>query len=128
MDDAAALVLLSGLAVALAALAVWLIFRSRTTPAERERRRRLLVNRRGRMADGNITDLAGNNLFYNYSIAGVEYHASQDITALRDLLPSDAPSLFAPVTIKYLPQNPAHSIVLCEEWSGMRTRTHRRLG
>ena len=67
-------------------------------------------------------DVRDNALYYRYSIAGVEYAASQDISGLRELLPPDPSVLIGPATLKYLPANPANSIVICEEWSGLRSR------
>jgi hypothetical protein len=51
----------------------------------------------------------------------VEYTACQDLADLQSLLPSDRWSAIGPASIKYDPRNPANSIVLCEEWSGLRT-------
>jgi len=103
-------------------LGLWLLFRSRTTPAERERKRRLAVNGKGRVCDASVIDVRDDALYYRYSIAGVEYTASQDISGLRELLPPDPSVLIGPATLKYLPRNPANSIVICEEWSGLRSR------
>lgn len=106
----------------LLALGLWLYFRSRATPAERERKRRLAVNGKGRVCDANVIDFRDDAFYYRYSIAGVEYTASQDITSLREWLPPDPFVLIGPATLKYLPGNPANSIVICEEWSGLRPR------
>ncbi len=116
------IVLLGVFAALLVALAGWIITRVRTTPAERERRRRLLVNRVGRLADGMLTDVSGDTLYYSYNIMGVEYAAAQEVADLGGSLPGDRHLLIGPVTLKYLPRNPANSILLCEEWSGLRVR------
>lgn len=116
------LILLGLLAVALAGLAVWIMLRVRVTPAEREHRRRLLVNRIGRMSDGMLTDAHEDTLYFSYSVRGVDYIASQDVGALRDHVPENRDALIGPVTLKYSPRNPANSILVCEEWSGLRTR------
>ncbi len=104
----------------LAAVGVWTWRRLRPSPAERERRRRLALDREGRMLDAEITDLQGDVVYYSYSVRGVTYAASQDLSALRALAPSPPEMLVSPVTIKYSPRNPANSIVLCEGWSGFR--------
>jgi hypothetical protein len=39
---------------------------------------------------------------------------------MRDQLPDDTERLGGMVTIKYSGQNPANSILICEEWSGLR--------
>ena len=113
------------IAVALVAIiAVFLLLRrsNRPTPEEIERRRRLAIQAGGKMGDGEIIDVNGNSLLYSYSVAGVNYTASQDATELRAMLPPDPMSLLGPISLKFDPRNPANSIVLCEQWSGLRTR------
>ena len=114
------LVLLAVAAVLLAVLAGWIVTRVRLTPAERERRRRLRVNSEGRMTDGTVTEIAGETIYYRYAVGGVEYASSQDVSGLEEYLPEDRVSVIGPVTLKYLPQNPANSILVCENWSGLR--------
>jgi hypothetical protein len=114
------LVLLSGLACGLVALAVVIVYRMRLSPAERERQRRLRLNAFGRLGDASITDLQGDVIYYTYSVSGVSYHASQDVATLRALLPADEALLFGRrAYIKYLARNPANSILICEQWSGL---------
>ncbi len=115
------LTLLALAAVALIVLAGWVISRVRLTPAEKERRRRLRVNREGRMTDGTVTEIAGGTIYYSYAVGGVEYASSQDVSALEEYLPGDPTAVIGPVTLKYLPRNPANSILVCEEWSGLRS-------
>ena len=108
-------------AVALIALGLWLFLR-RESPREREKRRRLFVNARGRLADGSITEASDTAIFYNYSVGGVEYATSQDVGDLRATFTVAPERLIGgPVTVKYATQNPANSIVVCEEWSGLRS-------
>jgi hypothetical protein len=59
-------------------------------------------------------------MHYSYTVRGVEYLATQDLSALVDVLPAPAATLIGPATVKYTPRNPANSIVICEEWSGLR--------
>jgi hypothetical protein len=92
---------------------------SRVTPEERERRRRAMLVARGKMGDAVLVEIRDDLIFFTYSVRGVEYTASQDISALRGQLPQDL-SAFLAVAVKYLSQNPANSIVLAEEWSGLR--------
>jgi hypothetical protein len=114
---------LAGLSGALAGVAAWLIPNSRKkiTPAERERRRRLAVNARGRTGSAIIVDYRDGIVCYTYSVGGLEYTAFQDLSALPELLPTDPATLIAtPATLKYLAANPANSMLVCEEWSGIR--------
>lgn len=103
------------------ALGAWMLWKSRRTPEERERRRRLMVYRHGRMGEAVVTDYRDDILHYEYEVRGVEYVASQQVTTLRPWLPPDPASLIGQAAIKYHPKNPANSILLCEEWSGLRT-------
>jgi len=111
---------LGGIAVCLMAAGAWLFLGSRQTAAQRERKRRLAVHRLGRMGDAMIIDVRDCILFYSYEIRGVAYTTSQDASEFQHLLPSDTSVLVGPVGIKYSSRNPANSIVICEEWSGLR--------
>jgi hypothetical protein len=105
---------------ALSSVAVWLLMRRRPTPEERERRRRVYVNAIGRMVDAVLTDVQEDSLQYTYTAHGITFAASQDIADVRNCLPENLDGVVGPVTVKYLMQNPANSIVVCEEWSGLR--------
>jgi len=96
-------------------------FRRRPTPNELEQLRRITIHKSGKMGDGEIIDIAGALIVYSYSVAGVSYTASQDITELQTALPLDPLAMIGPVSIKFNPRNPANSIVMCEEWSGVRS-------
>ena len=56
--------------------------RVRGTPEKRERKRRLNVHRQGRLGDAMITEATDETLYYSYSVRGVQYTASQDITSV----------------------------------------------
>ncbi len=120
------LLLLGLFALALMAAAAVILHRVRLTPEERERRRRDMVFRVGRMADGEVIDIGDKTLYYTYTVMGVEYQTSQDVGGLEARLPDDWNSLVGPVTLRYAPRNPANSIVLCEAWSGLRPRSGSR--
>jgi hypothetical protein len=117
------LALLALLAAVLIAGGVWLFLSSRQTAAQRERRRRLAINKTGRMGDAMIIDVRDCVLYYSYEIRGVEYTTSQDASDFRDLLPRETAGLIGPVGMKFAPKNPANSIVICEDWSGLRSAT-----
>lgn len=116
------LVILGFAAVLLIGLAAWILFRVRVSPEEKEKRRRLMICRIGRMTDGMLTDYDGDTLYYSYSVMGVEYAAAQDAGTLAEFLPDDRNSVVGPVTLKYSTRNPANSIIICEGWSGLRQR------
>jgi len=105
--------------VGLTATAVWIIFQRRISPAERERRRRISLNKYRRTTEGFITEAGEELIHYHYELRGVTYFASQDVSALREFLPEDPTRLIGSANVKYDPRNPANSIVVCEEWSGL---------
>jgi hypothetical protein len=112
---------LCGALAALIAVAIYIAIRLRRNPEKREQKRRLTVNRLGRLGDATITEASETSLYYSYSVRGVQYAASQDIETLRDRLPMQPERLIgALASLKYTPKNPANSILICEEWSGLR--------
>ncbi len=118
---AAPLVFLGGVSVVFAAgWGAWLWLRRLRDPVERERKRRIAVNTRGRMGEAVITDMREDVAYYTYEIRGVAYAASQDLSSLRERLPGDSSAVIGHAALKYNPRNPANSIVLCENWSGLR--------
>ncbi|HLJ78628.1 MAG TPA: DUF3592 domain-containing protein [Acidobacteriaceae bacterium] len=108
----------------------WLKLRRKPTPEEIERERRAQLVRSGRIIDGTILDIAEAEpdtqdrgirfISYNYEIGGVEYECSQDVTALRDNLKPDDLRLGFPCSVRYDVRRPENSIVLAENWSGLR--------
>ncbi len=114
----AGLAVLAGILVAVAA---WILLDYKTSPEKKERMRRLVLDRRGRLGDGMVTEATDTTIYYTYSINGVCYTTSQDISSLYSHLPADPERVIGPAWIKYAPRNPANSIVLCEQWSGLRT-------
>jgi hypothetical protein len=109
---------LGGLAILLVAAAIYIALRVHGTPEKRERKRRLSVNRSGRLGDALITEVSESVIYYSYSVRGVQYTASQDVSGLK--LPGDPERLIGVANLKYAPKNPANSILVCEEWSGLR--------
>jgi len=115
--------ILALIAILLIASGVWLFLSSRQTAPERERRRRSAVNRTGRVGDATIIDVRDCILYYSYQVWGVAYTTSQDAAELRHMLPADTSVLIGSAGLKYAPRNPANSIVICEQWSGLRPMT-----
>jgi len=113
-----------GIAVSagLLSLAVWIVYRRRMTPAERERRRRVLVNKTQRTTEATVTEATAEMIHFQYELRGVRYFASQDVSVLGAYLPEDITRLIGPVSAKYDPRNPANSIVVCEDWTGLPSR------
>ena len=116
------MVLLVVIAAALVAVGLAILFRIRRKPKDKEMRRRLSVNQYGRLGDATITEVQDNTIFYSYSVRGVTYTASQDISQLREQIPNELEKLIGPVSLKYSPRNPANSIIICETWSGLRAK------
>ncbi|MEZ5352915.1 MAG: hypothetical protein R2762_09795 [Bryobacteraceae bacterium] len=123
MSPLAPIVGLAALAGILVAALGLIVMRSRRSPADRERRRCKHVFAMGRMGDGICTDVQGDVVYYSYTVRGVDYNTSQDVSALRNLVPADGSLIIGPVTFKYLVRDPGNSIVVCEEWSGLRIRS-----
>ncbi len=114
--------ILTALAAVLVAALVLLGYRawqrSRVTPEERERRRCAWLVATGKITDATLVEIRENLVFYCYGVRGVEYTASQDIARLMDKAPDF--SGVSAMSVKYDPRNPANSIVMAEEWSGLR--------
>ena len=103
------------------AAGILVVLRIRRKPKDKEKLRRLEVNLHGRLGDATITEITDDAIFYEYSVGGLTYTASQDISQLREMIPADPYRLIGrPASLKYSTQNPANSILLCEEWSGLR--------
>jgi hypothetical protein len=113
--------------VALAAVLVGLLAvlayrawqRSRVTAEERERRRRAHLVAMGKISDATLVEIRENLVFYSYAVRGVEYTASQDFSGLVGKAAVDFSGISA-LSVRYDPRNPANSIVVAEEWSGLR--------
>jgi hypothetical protein len=124
-ETAAGLILVASAA----GYAVWYFRRRRPTADEIERERRVQLAMTGRVVDGMLLDVRqlqieeGRTLTmleYSYRIGGVEYECSQDITLLNDIVnPAEVRAGF-PCSVRYLPGSPQNSIVVAEEWSGLR--------
>ena len=121
-------------------------FKPSVDPEEAERRRRLHLNQIGRIAEGQVVELveqpvepreAPRGLFssrsrplsqsrsrhlvsYSYLISGVTYHTAQDITGLESQVRLERLVAGQPASIKYDPSNPVDSILVADDWSGLR--------
>src|SRR5580700_2693808 len=100
----------------------WRMFRRQPSADELERRRRELINGKGKIGDGEIIDVDGAVILYTYSVGGVEYTVGQDASSIQELMPEDRMRMVGSASIRYDPKNPPNSIVLSEQWSGLRLR------
>ncbi|HLH18865.1 MAG TPA: hypothetical protein VKX45_16720 [Bryobacteraceae bacterium] len=98
---------------------------SRIPAEELERQRRAALVATGKMGDATLTEVHDDVLVYAYVVRGVEYTATQDVSHLRERVPSDLAALTA-VLVRYDARNPANSIVVAEDWSGLHSSETKR--
>ncbi len=114
-----------------ALLAAYALSRRKSKTAdELERQRRAWLETTGRITDGTVIDVqdlapaknyhAATMLIYKYDVAGVSYECSQDVTYLRHWINLHSCRLGLPTSVKYDPQNPGNSLVVSENWMGLR--------
>lgn len=118
-------------------------------PEEAERRRRAHLNQVGRIVEGQVieileTPVAGKKpasplgifarkktspanggrkrtlVCYSYSISGVSYETAQDVTGLEQRACLERLAAGQPASVKYDPANPGNSILIADDWSGLR--------
>lgn len=137
---------MGGAAVAAIVMIAYAFFRPAENPEEIERKRRLHLNQIGRIAEGQVVELvqhapepgpSSKRLFgsrarpvsdsgprhfvsYSYAISGVTYHTAQDITGLHSQVRFERLVAGQPASIKYDPANPSDSILVADDWSGLR--------
>jgi hypothetical protein len=137
---------MGGGAIAALAMIAYAFFRPAVDPEEAERKRRLHLNQIGRIAEGQVVELvehppevkeARKRLFggsarprddnrsrhlvsYSYSISGVTYHTAQDITGLEGQIRFERLVAGQPASVKYDTANPSDSIIVADDWSGLR--------
>ncbi|GAC1644807.1 MAG: hypothetical protein NVS9B15_02110 [Acidobacteriaceae bacterium] len=114
-------------------IAAYVLRRKPLLPAEIERLRREFLNLHGRILDGTILDFhevpdacdpnapATQLLTYSYEISGVQYEAAQDVTDLRQYVDVHECRLGLPTSVRYDPHRPQNSMVVSEQWTGLRT-------
>jgi hypothetical protein len=98
---------------------LWALMRRGLSTEEIERRRLTAIYANGKLGDGEVIDVEGIAIVYSYSVGGVGYTASQDVTIFEARLPKNTMAMVGPALVKFDPRNPANSIVICEEWSGL---------
>lgn len=137
---------MGGALVAAVAMIAYAFFRPAVNPEDEERKRRLHLNQIGRIAEGQIVELVERppestetrkGLFgasarplkdmrprhlvsYTYLISGVTYQTAQDITGLESQVRLERLVAGQPASIKYDASNPSDSILVADDWSGLR--------
>jgi hypothetical protein len=137
---------MAGAAIAAVLMIAYAFIRPNEEPEEAERKRRLHLNQIGRIAEGQVVELAEHppepreapkKLFgararplvearprhlvtYSYAISGVTYHTAQDITGLESQIRLERLVAGQPASVKYDPSNPSDSILVADDWSGLR--------
>ena len=110
----------------------WSKLRKRPTEEELERQRRQHLVKTGRIIDGTIIDISDVDavdsgrdggmhlILYKYEIAGVAYECSQEVTSLKEHVNIHECRLSFPCSVRYDPRRPVNSIVIAENWTGLR--------
>jgi hypothetical protein len=119
-------------AISITGVALYLSRKKVPTPEELERERRLTLVKTGRIIDGTVLDVSDLSaeesghpgglqlILYKYEIAGVVYECSQDVSALKNFLDIHSCRLGFPCSIRYDSHQPENSIVVAENWTGLR--------
>jgi hypothetical protein len=136
----------AGGGIAAIAMILYAFVRPKVDPQESERKRRLHLNHIGRIAEGQVVELAehlpepaevkrgllGSKaqpladtrprhlVSYSYAISGVTYQTAQDITGLESQVRFERLVAGQPASVKYDPSNPSDSILVADDWSGLR--------
>jgi hypothetical protein len=140
------MLIMAGVGVAALVMIGYAFSRPKENPEAIERKRRLHLNQIGRITEGQVVELAehrheppaerkalfrpgarssaGNQLrhlvSYSYAISGVTYHTAQDITGLEGQIRFERLVAGQPASVKYDPSNPVDSILVADDWSGLR--------
>jgi hypothetical protein len=110
-------------------LGLWQALRKKPTAEELERARRQFLVQSGRIVDGMLLDVCEveaedgrtlTMLLFSYRNGGVDYECSQDITDMPGVVDVTQVRAGFPCSIRYQPGNPQNSIVIAEQWSGLR--------
>lgn len=143
LSDIRLVVAAGGILLAVILVVAFSFFRRPPDPEEIERQRRAHLNQIGRICEGQIVELveqaaetprAGFGfahraradvrkrklVCYSYSISGVTFQTAQDITSLEERIHLERMASGQFTSIKYDPANPSNSILITEDWSGLR--------
>ncbi len=114
---------MGGAAVAAIAMIAYAFFRPAEDPEDIERKRRLHLNQIGRIAEGQVVELvahpaeprATKGLFGSRARPLADSSPRQFVSYSYDKLAAGQPA-----SIKYDPSNPTDSILVADDWSGLR--------
>ena len=124
-------------------------FREPFDPDEEERLRRTHLNQVGRIVEGCVVEIVEASaappleqdtgwrasrkavaamdtngsrrlVRYSYSISGITYETAQDVTGMEERLCLERIAAGQPASVKYDPSNPSNSILVADDWSGLR--------
>lgn len=127
---------------------IWLRGRPQD-PVEAERQRCLHLNRVGRIIEGQVLEVieqavpaaavrpalffrrrkspaldkgirSRTLVFYSYHISGVSFESAQDVSGLEERACIRSVVMRQPASVKYDPANPGNSILVADDWSGLK--------
>ena len=78
-----------------------------------------LFRRRNAPLSGEPSNGGRKLVCYSYSISGVTYETSQDVTGLEERICLERVAAGQPASVKYDPAKPGNSILIAEDWSGL---------
>jgi hypothetical protein len=112
--------------------AAYALTRKQPSFEETEHNRRLALMKGGRLTTATVLDISDLSpeesgrpmglqlILYQYDISGVVYQCSQDVTLLKNVVNIYDIRLGFPALVRYDQHNPANSIIVAENWSGLR--------
>lgn len=132
LRDPATIGAIAAIALCAGSFIAYRALRKRPSEEELELLRRQELVQSGRIVDGTILDISDVGphesgrpngmqlIIYKYDVAGVSYESSQDVTNLHEYVNIYDCHLGFPCSVRYDPHRPINSIVVAENWSGLR--------
>ncbi|MBB6145794.1 hypothetical protein HNQ77_003755 [Silvibacterium bohemicum] len=123
---------LAAASLCLGGVVAYYALRKRPSEEELEKLRREELVQSGRIIDGTVIDISDLGpqesgrpdgmrlILYKYQVAGVVYECSQDVTLLQEHVNIYDCRLGFPCSVRYNPHRPVNSIIVAENWSGLR--------
>jgi len=132
LRDPATIGAIAAVALCFGGFITYRALRKKPSEEELEQLRRQELVQSGRIVDGTILDISDVDphesgrpngmqlIIYKYDVAGVTYECSQDVSNLREYVNIYECRLGFPCSVRYDPHRPINSIVVAENWSGLR--------